>query len=173
MRHASDRLVDVNQRPDINEIIAGADAFLTDYSSTIFEGAMIELPGFIYADELEEYVADRRDLFFDMYQLPFQVALNNDELMSSISVFDEEIYKKKLAAFMDEMGILYFYGKNCLTDRILERYHLKSFATPYSWVRSNIEYINEIEEDNFAYLLSADYLECKNIGGKLLSPVIM
>ena len=102
---ASDRLVDVSQRTDMNEIIAGADAFLTDYSSAIFESAMIKLPGFIYADDLEEYVADRGDLFFDMYQLPFPVALNNDELMNNILAFDEEIYKEKLTAFMDEMEI--------------------------------------------------------------------
>lgn len=102
---ASDRLVDVSQRPDMNEIIAGADAFLTDYSSAIFESAMIELPGFIYADDLEEYVADRGDLFFDMYQLPFPVALNNDELMENILRFDEETYGKELALFMKETGV--------------------------------------------------------------------
>ena len=102
---ASDRLIDVSQRPDMNEIIAGADAFLTDYSSAIFEGAMIGQPGFIYADDLEEYVADRGDLFFDMYKLPFPVALNNDELMENILKFDDESYKKKLAVFMEEVGI--------------------------------------------------------------------
>lgn len=102
---ASERLIDVSQRPDMNEIIAGADAFLTDYSSAIFEGAMIELPGFIYADDLEEYVADRGDLFFDMYQLPFPVALNNDELIENILRFDEETYRKELALFMEETGV--------------------------------------------------------------------
>lgn len=102
---ALDRLIDVSQRPDMNEIIAGADAFLTDYSSAIFEGAMIELPGFIYADDLEEYVADRGDLFFDMYNLPFPVALNNDELMENILEFEEEKYKAELSRFMEEVGI--------------------------------------------------------------------
>lgn len=102
---ASEKLIDVSQRPDMNEIIAGADAFLTDYSSAIFEGAMIGMPGFIYADDLEEYVADRGDLFFDMYKLPFPTALNNDELMENISEFDEEKYKEALSQFMDEVGM--------------------------------------------------------------------
>lgn len=101
----SNRLVDVSQRPDMNEIIAGADAFLTDYSSAIFEANMIGLPGFIYADDLEEYVADRGDLFFDMYKLPFPVALNNGELMKRIEQFDEREYKRKTDMFMEEMGI--------------------------------------------------------------------
>lgn len=105
VEQASDRLIDVSQRPDMNEIIAGVDAFLTDYSSAIFEAAMIELPGFIYADDLEEYVADRGDLFFDMYDLPFPVALNNEELMGNILGFDEGKYEKELSRFMDEAGV--------------------------------------------------------------------
>lgn len=100
-----DRLVDVSQRPDMNEIIAGVDAFLTDYSSAIFEGAMIGLPGFIYADDLEEYVADRGDLFFDMYKLPFPVALDNDGLMDNIMQFDEDAYREKTDVFMKDVGI--------------------------------------------------------------------
>ena len=114
---ASERLVDVSQRPDMNEIIAGSDAFLTDYSSAIFEGAMIELPGFIYADDLEEYVADRGDLFFDMHQLPFPVALNNDELMENILRFDEETYRKELALFMEKTGV---FEDGRASERVVE-----------------------------------------------------
>lgn len=101
----SDRLIDVSQRPDMNEIIAASDAFLTDYSSAIFEANMIGIPGFIYADDLQEYIADRGDLFFDMYRLPFPVALNNDELMENIKRFDEEKYGKKTEEFMRKVGI--------------------------------------------------------------------
>ena len=114
---ASDRLIDVSQRPDMNEIIAGVDAFLTDYSSAVFEAAMIELPGFIYADDLEEYVADRGDLFFDMYELPFPVALNNEELMGNILGFDEEKYGERLSRFMDEVG-MFEDGK--ASERVVE-----------------------------------------------------
>lgn len=114
---ASDRLVDVSQRPDMNEIIAGADAFLTDYSSAIFEGAMVRLPGFIYADDLEEYVADRGDLFFDMRKLPFPVALDNEELMKNILEFDEEKYRTELSRFMDEVGI---FEDGKASERVVE-----------------------------------------------------
>lgn len=101
----SERLIDVSQRPDMNEIIAGSDAFLTDYSSAIFEANMIYIPGFIYADDLEEYIADRGDLMFDMYKLPFPVALDNEELMENIIQFDEEKYREKTDAFMKDVGI--------------------------------------------------------------------
>lgn len=101
----SHRLIDVSQRPDMNELIAAADAFLTDYSSAIFEANMIGIPAFIYADDLEDYIAERGDLFFDVYKLPFPVALNNNELMENIEQFDEKTYKQKTDKFKDDNGI--------------------------------------------------------------------
>lgn len=105
VKSISNRMVDVSQHPDMNELIAGADAFLTDYSSAVFESMMIYLPGFLYADDLEDYIADRGDLFFDMYNLPFPVALNNEELVKNIEAFDETAYRKRVVAFMEETGI--------------------------------------------------------------------
>ena len=94
----------MSQRPDMNEIIAGADAFLTDYSSAVFEAAMAGIPGFIYADDLEDYVEDRGDLMFDMRELPFPVALNNEELMGNILGFDMGQYEKAVGEFMAGVG---------------------------------------------------------------------
>ena len=100
----SDRLIDVSQRPDMNEIIAGTDAFLTDYSSAVFEAAMAGVPGFIYADDLEVYVNDRGDLMFDMRKLPFPVALDNDSIMRNIAEFDSEKYERDVKVFMKRVG---------------------------------------------------------------------
>lgn len=51
------------------------------------------------------------------------------------------------------------FGENCLTDDILKRYNIKSFSTPYSSGRSNIEYILQIEKDRYNDFLNPDYLE--------------
>ena len=40
----SERLIDVSQASDMNELIAASDAFLTDYSSAIFESFLIKIP---------------------------------------------------------------------------------------------------------------------------------
>lgn len=101
----SDRLVDVSQRPDMNEIIAASDAFLTDYSSAIFEAGLTGIPSFLYADDLQEYIADRGDLFFDMHKLPFPVAVNNNELVQCIEQFDGWEYQQKIETFQKETGI--------------------------------------------------------------------
>lgn len=101
----SARLIDVSQRPDMNELIAASDAFLTDYSSAVFEAGLIGIPGFIYADDLEDYIAERGDLFFDMYKLPFPVALDHKKLIENIEKFDAEAYRNQLQQFMKKNGI--------------------------------------------------------------------
>lgn len=126
--HVSERLIDVSQRPDMNEIIAGCDAFLTDYSSAIFEANMIGIPGFIYADDLEEYIADRGKLFFDMYKLPFPVALDNDELMECIEQFNEDVYKKKIDRFMKKVGLFEDGKASKRVVNLIERRLKKVFA---------------------------------------------
>lgn len=99
-----ERLIDVSQRPDMNEIIAGSDAFLTDYSSAVFEAAMAGLPGFIYADDLREYIAERGDLMFNIEDLPFPAALDNDGLINNILQFDDEKYQRRTREFFDRVG---------------------------------------------------------------------
>lgn len=102
---SSDRLIDVTSHPDMNELIAAADAFISDYSSAVFEAAILRMPCFIYADDLEEYIKERGDLFFDMYKLPFPVALKNDELVRNIINFDLEFYQREVDRFMREQGV--------------------------------------------------------------------
>lgn len=58
------------------------------------------------------------------------------------------------------------FGENCLTDNLLERHGLKTFATPYSHGRFNIEYINAIEHDGYANLLKRDCLKYFDYHGK-------
>lgn len=100
------KLIDVSQRPDMNEIIAASDIMITDYSSAIFEGFLTKMPGFIYADDLDEYIADRGNLMFDMNEIPFQLACNNDELEKNILSFDKDSYEERSKAFIERTGIL-------------------------------------------------------------------
>ncbi len=50
------------------------------------------------------------------------------------------------------------FGENCLTDNILSRYHIKSYSTPYSSGRSNIEYILQLEKNRFKDFLNTEYM---------------
>lgn len=101
----SERLVDVTARQDMNELIAASDAFISDYSSAIFEAMLLKIPCFLYADDLEAYIADRGDLFWDMSALPFPLALNNQELQRNVVEFDEEAYHEELERFIVQTGV--------------------------------------------------------------------
>ena len=49
-------------------------------------------------------------------------------------------------------------GENSLPDRILERHGLKSFTTPYSRSKSNIDYAITLEKSNYVDLLTPGML---------------
>ena len=98
------RLIDESQRPDMNEIMAATDAIITDYSTAIFEGYLTGQPGFIYADDIDEYVSDRGALMFALDEIPFSVARNNDELVENVLGFDTEEYEERRKAFIENVG---------------------------------------------------------------------
>ena len=55
-------------------------------------------------------------------------------------------------------------GENCLTDNILDRFKIKSFSTPYSHGRSNLDYAIHLEKDNYRNLLKPEYLYYDYVG---------
>lgn len=58
------------------------------------------------------------------------------------------------------------FGENCLTDNVLSRYGLKSFTTPFSHCRSNIEYILDLERNNYENFVSGEFLKYGDLNGK-------
>lgn len=57
-------LTDVSDHPDINELLHVADVLVTDYSSVIFEYALLERPMVFFAPDLEAYERER-GFYFD------------------------------------------------------------------------------------------------------------
>lgn len=55
--------------------------------------------------------------------------------------------------------ICFSIGENCLTDSILDRNNLKSFSSPFSSSRSNIEYIINFEKENYAHFIDNNFLK--------------
>ena len=60
---------------------------------------------FTYADDLEDYISDRGSLLWNMYELPFPVSLNNDELVYNIENFNIEEYEKNVSKFMEKIEV--------------------------------------------------------------------
>lgn len=96
------RIVDVSRVDDMYEILAGCDAFMTDYSSAAFDAAVMKIPVFLYADDYGAYEAERGRLLWDLRELPFPLALEDEELEGRILGFDERLYLDKLDALFRE-----------------------------------------------------------------------
>lgn len=99
-------IIDVSHADDMYELLAGCDAFMTDYSSAAFDAAVMKIPIFIYADDYSEYENERGKLLWDLKELPFPMAVDNDELELKINCYNKELYIKKLKKLFDDTGTL-------------------------------------------------------------------
>lgn len=106
LRNRSERIVDVSQADDMNEVLAAIDVFVTDYSSSAFDALNMHIPVFLYAEDLQEYVQDRGKLMWDMAELPFSMAETNEALQEEIKEFDKEKYEEAVKRFLKEHGVL-------------------------------------------------------------------
>lgn len=99
----SGEVEDVTGHPDIQELLAGADAVVSDYSSCIFDFALSGRAAFIYAPDREKYETDR-GFYYPLSQTPFPVAEDLEGLVAAIEGFDEAAYAGRLGKFFAEKG---------------------------------------------------------------------
>lgn len=100
----SDKIYNVTLYPDLYELLSVADVVITDYSSVMFEAGILNIPVFLFATDVEEYVFDR-NFYFDFYSLPFPVSQNNEELIDLIENYSADLYKSSLDKFFSDIGI--------------------------------------------------------------------
>lgn len=109
--HCSDDTINMSMYPDINELYLISDLLITDYSSAIFDFSCSLKPAFLYTSDLDTYQKDR-DVLFDLYNLPFPLAENNDELEHNILGFNNDLYIQNLLQFKSDLGVIED-GKAC------------------------------------------------------------
>lgn len=99
-------ITDVSRVDDMYELLAGCDAFMTDYSSAAFDAAVMRIPIFLYADDYEEYEQERGKLLWDLRKMPFPLAVTNDELEERIREFDVKSYFDQLDKLFEDTGMV-------------------------------------------------------------------
>ncbi len=102
---SSCRIIDISQEDDIFESLAGVDAMLTDYSAVAFDAAYMKLPVFLYVYDLQDYIEERGKLRWDLKELPFISAMDDNELNQEIQKFDDGQYQDKLELFLDALNV--------------------------------------------------------------------
>jgi len=101
----NENVIDMSQYEDIQELLAVSEVVITDYSSLMFEPAMVGKKVFLFTPDIEEYCAKERDLWFDLKELPFSYARNEQELFDNIMNHEEETYQRNVKAFFDYHGV--------------------------------------------------------------------
>ncbi|MBE5934334.1 MAG: CDP-glycerol--poly(glycerophosphate) glycerophosphotransferase [Lachnospiraceae bacterium] len=102
-QYHNNRVVDVTKYDDVQELIASADIMISDYSSCIFDYLLTKKPGFIYATDMDKYDSER-GFYYSLYDTPFSICKNNEQLCDAIQLFDEDKYIAKVDRFLQEKG---------------------------------------------------------------------
>lgn len=90
---------DATRYHDMQELLSVADMLITDYSSSMFDFAMQGRPCILYATDVDAY---DRGFYFNLRELPFPLAENEEQLISTIEGFDNETYTRQLDTFYTE-----------------------------------------------------------------------
>jgi CDP-glycerol glycerophosphotransferase len=104
-QEAHPEVMDVTNYQDMQRLLMATDVMVSDYSSCIFDAALRRIPCFAYATDFEQYKYEERGVYYEMEELPFPYAKNNDELEQNVRMFDMEDYLKKWDAFTVRMGL--------------------------------------------------------------------
>jgi CDP-glycerol glycerophosphotransferase len=92
-------VIDMTRYHDMQELLCVSDMLITDYSSSMFDYAMLRRPCMLYATDVAEY---DRGYYYDFRELPFPLAQNSEQLINLIENFDEKEYQRDLKTFLDE-----------------------------------------------------------------------
>ncbi|MDE7165766.1 MAG: CDP-glycerol glycerophosphotransferase family protein [Bacteroidaceae bacterium] len=99
-----DNVIDVTSYDDIQELLLISNVLISDYSSLMFDFAISGKPVFLFASDVKEYTKNERALYFDIAQLPFGLAENNEILFNLIEAFDPREYSEKVQRFNRLVG---------------------------------------------------------------------
>lgn len=99
----TDRIINASRYENMQELLVAADMIITDYSGCAFDFPMLKKPGFLYAEDYEE-MKRTKDYYFSLDELPFSLALNNDELVKNIEGFDYKQYLSDCQSYVDKIG---------------------------------------------------------------------
>ncbi|MBR6838261.1 MAG: CDP-glycerol glycerophosphotransferase family protein [Alphaproteobacteria bacterium] len=95
---------DASKYPDMQELLAASDVVISDYSSCLLDFMITKRPGFIFATDIDAYIKER-DFYISLYDFPFTIATNNNELVSNIQSFDNDTYTQSVNSFLKDKGL--------------------------------------------------------------------
>lgn len=110
-----DRIIDLSEDSELNDLLFVTDVIITDYSSLVFEASLLDIPMVFYVFDLEKYI-NERDFYFDFkLYAPGKIVYSLEQLISAISTND--FCTERIKPFVD-MFFDYRDGKS--TERVVK-----------------------------------------------------
>lgn len=100
---------------DIRDLYLIADILITDYSSVMFDFAILNRPILFFTYDLDNYRDHLRGMYFDLVkEAPGPLCMTNDDLIRELKEIDDyrDKYGKKLDAFRSKFNT-YDHGNAC------------------------------------------------------------
>ncbi len=80
----ADRVLDLTGKDNINDLLFLTDVLVTDYSSSVFEAALLQIPMVFYVFDKEEYL-ENRDIYYDFDSfVPGAQAQTEEEFVAAV-----------------------------------------------------------------------------------------
>jgi len=113
----SDTVLNASSYPDMQELLLIADVLITDYSSTIYDAAIMNKLVLLYAPDLDDYKSNRglKQVYFDF---PTRICQTADELFSFVDELDMAAYHARLRAFLSNVRI---FDDGHASERVVDK----------------------------------------------------
>lgn len=100
-----DYIIDLSEEAEINDLLFVTDLLVTDYSSVIFEAALLDIPMLFYAFDLHQYISTRG--FYYEYELfvPGKIVDSEERMLSALTEkdFQEDKIQDFKTRFFDDL----------------------------------------------------------------------
>ena len=116
------KVVDVTDYPDITPLLGLADALVTDYSSVMFDYALLDRPMVFYAYDYEEYAGAARGTYFDLREAaPGPFVETQEQLFDAVDALRRgaDEFAEKRGAFATRFGE---YDEGRAAAQIVDRF---------------------------------------------------
>jgi CDP-glycerol glycerophosphotransferase len=105
--HLSDAVRNVSHYPDVTELMLLSDVLVTDYSSMMFDFALLDRPMIFYAYDYDQYVNELRGAYFDLAEeAPGPLVLDEDAFFETLRTVagQEEMFAPRRHEFVKRFG---------------------------------------------------------------------
>ncbi len=103
----SDFIIECDESWDIQELYLISDILITDYSSVMFDYAILRRPMLFFTYDLDNYKENLRDFYFDIHTVPGPLIKTNEELIKTIKELNMEDYEREYGQKYDEFQAKY------------------------------------------------------------------